>query len=168
MQLQAWHNKLKKHEKICNDHDCHVEMPNEYNKILKYNHRENPLKVPFIIYIGLECLLEIILSCQNNLKKSCIERKAKCEPSGWAMTVKHLFDTTKTNEEKEKEMIPLTEEEIDFYEKQKVCYICKETFCADETEKSEFKLFHKVRDHCHYTGKFRGAAHSICNSYSDS
>ena len=65
-------------------------------------------------------------------------------------------------------MIPLTEEEIDFYEKQKVCYICKETFCADETEKSEFKLFHKVRDHCHYTGKFRGAAHSICNSYSDS
>ena len=29
-------NKLKKHERGCNDHDyCYVEMPNEYNKLLK-------------------------------------------------------------------------------------------------------------------------------------
>ena len=25
------------------------------------------------------------------------------------------------------------------------------------------KEFHKFRDHCHYTGKYRGAAHYICN-----
>ena len=31
-------NRLVKHERVCNDHDyCHVEMPNEGNKILKYS-----------------------------------------------------------------------------------------------------------------------------------
>ena len=63
----------------------------------------------------------------------------------------------------EKEMIPLTDEEAEFYEEQEVCHIRKKEFCNDENEKSEFKLYHKVRDHCHYTRKFRGAAHSICN-----
>ena len=45
----------------------------------------------------------------------------------------------------------------------KICYICKKEFSTDENDKNAFKLYHKVRDHCHYTGKFRGAAHSICN-----
>ena len=63
----------------------------------------------------------------------------------------------------EKEMIPLTDKENKSYEKQKVCYICKKEFSTDENDKNAFKLYHKVRDHCHYTRKFRGAAHSICN-----
>ena len=63
----------------------------------------------------------------------------------------------------EKEMIPLTDKEIKSYEEQEVCHICKEEFCFDKNEENEFKLYHKVRYHCHYTGKFRGAAHSICN-----
>ena len=25
------------------------------------------------------------------------------------------------------------------------------------------KKHHEVRDHCHYTGKYRGAVHDICN-----
>ena len=49
------------------------------------------------------------------------------------------------------------------YEKQKVCYICKKEFCTNKNDEKEFKIKHKVRDHCHYTGKFRGAAHNICN-----
>ena len=60
-------------------------------------------------------------------------------------------------------MIPLTNKEIKSYEKQKVCYICEKTFCDDKNKKSEYNLYHKVRDHCHYTGKFRGAAHNIFN-----
>ena len=63
----------------------------------------------------------------------------------------------------EKEMIPLTNKEIKSYEKQKVCYICEKKFCDDKNKKSEYDLYYKVRYHCHYTGKFRGAAHNICN-----
>ena len=58
----------------------------------------------------------------------------------------------------EKEMIPLTDKENKSYEKQKVCYICKKEFSTDENYKNAFKLYQKVRNHCHYTGKFRGAA----------
>ena len=60
-------------------------------------------------------------------------------------------------------MILLTDEEIKFYEEQKDCHICKKEFCFDENDKNKFKLCQKVRNHCRYTGKLRGAAHSICN-----
>ena len=42
----------KKLERVCNDHDhCHVEMPNEGNKILEYNDGEKSLKAPFMILL---------------------------------------------------------------------------------------------------------------------
>ena len=76
-------NELKKHEKGCNDHDyCYVEMPNENNKILKCNHGEKSFKAPFMIYAGLEYLLEKMHSCQNNFEKSYAEKKTKHTPSG--------------------------------------------------------------------------------------
>ena len=49
---------IKKHERVCNDHDyCFVQMPNDDNKILKYNYGEKSLKVLAFIYADLECLL---------------------------------------------------------------------------------------------------------------
>ena len=69
----------------------------------------------------------------------------------------------KTINYEEKEMIPLTDKENKSYPMQKVSYICKKEFSTDESDKNAFKLYHKVRDHCHYNGKFREAAQSICN-----
>ena len=64
-------------------------------------------------------------------------------------------------------MTPLFEEENKSYEEQEVCHICKKKFYLDENDENKndekFKKYQKVKDHCHYTGKFRGAAHSECN-----
>ena len=117
-------------------------MPKEDEKILNYNHGEKSLKVPFIIYIDTECLLKKQHSCPNNLEKSYTESKAKHEPSDWEMTVKCLFHATENKHDyyreidciekfceklkdrateiinyKDKEMIPLTDEESKSYER---------------------------------------------------
>ena len=48
----------------------------------------------------------------------------------------------------------MTEEEENLFPKRHRCSICKKLIDNDEE---------KVRDHCHVTRKFRGAAHKICN-----
>ena len=44
-------------------------MPNENNKILKYNHGEKSMRAPFIIYADLESLFEKMDTCYDNLEK---------------------------------------------------------------------------------------------------
>ena len=69
---------------------------------------------------------------------------------------------TKITFYEKKELIPLADEKNKSYQKSKVCYICTKELNIDETDKNAFK-YHKVKDHCIYTGKCGGAAHSICN-----
>ena len=106
--------KLKKHEKVCNDHDyCYAEIPNEDNRILGYNHGEKSLKAPFMIYADLESLLEKIHSSQNNPKKSYTEKKAKYTPSGYSWITCCSFDASKN--------------ELGYYRGK----VCMERFCKD-------------------------------------
>ena len=111
-------------------------MPDEDNKILKCIPGEKSLKVPFIIYADLQCLLKKINTYSNNPKKSYTEKKATHRPSGYSLVTCCSFDKSKNerkhyrgedcmkmfcqdlkdqamkiiNYEKE-EMIPLTNEE---------------------------------------------------------
>ena len=117
-------------------------------------------------------------TCQNNRDKSYTETKATHRPSGYSLVTCASFDKSK-NEQKyyrekdcmkiickdlkdqarkvinceKKEMIPLTDEEKESFENQQICHICKNESSNDN----------QARDHCHYTGKYRGAAHNNCN-----
>ena len=61
---------------------------------------------------------------------------------------------------KKKKMKLLTKEQPESYENAKICYICQEKF---ENKYSKEKKYHKVRNHYHYIGEHRRAAHSLCN-----
>ena len=157
-------------------------MPTKDNNTIKYNQGEKSIKLPFVVYTDLECLLEKMSTCQNNPNESSTTEIDKHTPSGYSLFTHCSFDKTRNkldyyrgkdcmkkfckdlrehatkiiNYEKKK-MIPLTKEEKINYNEQEICYICKKEF--DNNDKKHYR----VRDHCHYTEKYRGAAHNICN-----
>ena len=55
-----------------------------------------------------------------------------------------------------------TESDQKIFDEATVCHICEEEFLPDDVA-AELKGYKRVRDHCHLTGKFRGAAHDKCN-----
>ena len=157
-------------------------MPTKDNNTIKYNQGEKSIKLPFLIYADLECLLEKLSTCQNNPNESSRTEINKHTPSGYLLFTHCSFGKSKNeldyyrgkdcmkkfckdlrthatkiiNYEKKK-MIPLTIKEKIHYNEQEICYICKKEF--DNNDKKHYK----VRDHCRYTGKYRGDAHNICN-----
>ena len=64
-----------------------------------------------------------------------------------------------------KEIVLLKDKEITLYESQKLCHICKQKFCNDKNKKSEYAPYHKSEIIVIAPGKFRGAAHNICNRF---
>ena len=128
-------------------------MPDEDNKILKYVSGEKSLKVLFIIYADLECLLKKINTCQNNPENFYTDKKATHRSSGYSLVTCCSFDESK-NEQKyfrgkdcikifckdlkdqamklinyeKKEVIPLTDKEKESHENQQICHICEKEF----------------------------------------
>ena len=86
----------KKDEKVRKNHDyCYIEMPDEDNKILKYNHRKKSLKDPFMIYADLECLLEKMHSCKIILKNLTQKKKTSIR-----LLVTHCLQVVLLNQQK--------------------------------------------------------------------
>ena len=179
------------HVKYCNNNKAvAVKMP-EKNKFIKFNQDNKysfevrqvnrKYRLPFVIYADFECFTKPVDIClpDNSFPYSAVYQKH--EPSGFCFYIKGIIDNfepvcfTKQKEDddvaaifikkigectqliydkyykKQKKMFLSSEEEKDFREA-KCCSICEEELGND-----------RVRDHCHITGKYRGAAHNSCN-----
>ena len=55
----------------------------------------------------------------------------------------------------------LTKQQQESYENAKICYVCKGKFENEYLNDKKYQISN--RDHCHYTGEYRGAACSIYN-----
>ena len=184
---------FEKHMFYCGQNETVVvKMPTK-NNILKFKNHFKKLPIPFVIYADFECFTKPMNSCQPDPNKSFTESYQKHEPSGYCLFLKGLDGIKdifkpivylrKTEDEDEdvsanfindirsltymiykkyylkpKELNLSSQEEEEF-QSAKVCHICEEDFNVDE----ETGKILKARDHCHFTGDYRGAAHFSCN-----
>ena len=127
-------------------------------------------------------------SCENTNSNLFTECKSLYIPSGFSILTCYSFDKSQNKQiyyrgkncmqkfslclsiifnklinYQRKPMIPLTDSERVLHDSQKVCFLCEKESCTDKNNKKEYKRICKVRDHCHFTGKYRCAAHSKCN-----
>ena len=161
-------------------------MHSEETKILEFNQYQKSGKAPFIIYADLECIIEKTDGCRHNHENSYTSKVSEQIPSGFLMSTISYFRSIENKHDmykgkycmkmfceflrgqtmkiiifkKKKKTKLLTKEQQESYENGKICYICKEKI---ENKYLKDKKYRKVRDHCHSTGEYRGAAHSICN-----
>ncbi|CAB4024904.1 Collagen 6 [Paramuricea clavata] len=71
-----------------------------------------------------------------------------------AETVKKLYD----KHFKFRVPMEMSREDEKDYNSCVKCHLCLKRIYPDSNQ-----IYQKVRDHCHFTGKYREAAHSICN-----
>ena len=173
---------LDKHIKYCsNNETVSVKMP-EPNTVLYFKNYYKQLPIPFVVYADFECFTKPMNSCSPNPKESYNYNYQKHEPSGFCFYIKGIVnkkikpviytkksedeDISKVFVEKLKEVtkgiyndfyrrpkpLIMSPTEQKLFEEAVTCHICNKELRED-----------KVRDHCHFTGKYRGAAHNKCN-----
>ena len=156
-----------------------IEMPVK-KPTVKYSDGQYQFKVPFMMYADFESILEPIQGASNNPGISSTRGVNVHTPSGWCVYSKFAYGQVSNlcsqyrglncvekfcehviSEAKrlyrsfpEKPMTPLTKLQIKEYNNTRECHICFKPFGKNDK---------KVRDHCHYSGLYRGAAHSSCN-----
>ena len=150
-----------------------------YDNVIKFRNYNNQLKLPFVIYADFEAFNKSIPThVPDPEKKSYTINYQKQEANSYCYYIhcidskhsklvhyrgpdagKHFVNAISEDTKAiykvladEHEMI-FTENDSLKYESTKNCHICNK-YIPDEK---------KVRDHCHLTGKFRGAAHDACN-----
>ena len=111
-------NRLKKHQKICENHEyCRLEMPKK-GSVLKISGEKSTM-TPFVIYADLESILEKISGCESDSEKSSTINVNKHIASGYSLFSHCLFDKTKNK--------------LDYYR----CKKCMKNFYLDLREHAE-------------------------------
>ena len=174
---------LQKHILYCsNNETVSVKMPEE-GTMFYFKNYEKQLPVPFVVYADFECFTKPMNNCSPDPNKSYGYNYQKHEPSGFCFYIKGIDSNitfkpviyTRTNDSDNVALIfvnklaevtkgiyndfyhrpkplILTRDEQKSFDKAENCHICSKLLIGD-----------KVRDHCHFTGKYRGAAHNKCN-----
>ena len=173
---------LEKNIKVCEDKDyCYIEMPKKV-KSLKYHLGVESMNAPYTIVGDIESLLRKMDTWANDPSKSSTQNKNEHEMCRYSLFTDCSFDKkyNKLDYYRGKDSLKRFCQDlkkqarsiIDF-EKKEMNLTPEEEFKNDMADKAIFAINHfikikknnyiKVRDHCHYTGKYRGAAHKICN-----
>lgn len=179
--------KLDQHKILCSSmNDCAIEMPDLGKNYETFKNYKNEIKIPFIIYADTEALLkepEVSVFAENcstrahqqhevhsiayYFKDENEEMKSRYA-SYRGKNCLDLFMNDLTNIaievfdflECKKQMNALTAEEEKKFRATTICHICKKDFIFDDDiDKCDIR----VRDHCHISGQYRGAAHQSCN-----